>query len=253
MRKALKVIAIFGALTVAMVIVAELTLSKSSPTTSPTTVSMQPVAPARPAQTSPSTKQSSTNSIVRQQDRVKDAVLAASTATSQLSEALFLPKPQMQQIVESLVVPSKQPAFEQGYLAAAKSEARVLGYSDPSQALAQADFYVVTQMYWVQRFSKARATIWLYNIAHFATPPDQKTVQAYAITHPGQTPPNQDYKVPSITIVQMQWQNGHWLWTGNQDPPADKVPPQEGHPTFQQAVDAFMPYIRSFKNYASLQ
>lgn len=254
MRKSLKIIAVIGAVITFVVIAAHLTL-RGGNTTTPAQAPVQPVVPqTQPVPGSPSAGNSHpARKATSEKYSVKDAVVAAALASSQLSEAVMLPKQQMSKVVESIVIPSKQQRVEGKYLTAARAMARGLGYTNLSDAQLNANYYVVTQKYWVQSFGNKQATVWLYNITHVVVPPDQQTVQNYAVTHPGQTPQGQEYYVPSITIIRMKWLNGRWVWTGTQDPPADNVPPQKGHPTFQQAVDAYLPYLRSFRNYASLQ
>lgn len=252
-KKSVRILAVVGGVLVIILISAQLTLNgrnSSAPGTSqPPAVSQTPSSPVSP----PSTRVIAPKKTTGDKPLKNDAVLAAAQSTSKLSEAVFLPKAQMRQVVESLVVPNLRQTVEKSYLVAAKAMARGLNYDSLSQTQAQANYYVVTQKYLVQSFGRGQATIWLYDITHAVTPPDQQTVQSYAITHPGQTPPGQEYYVPSITIVQMKWLDGHWYWAGTKDPPPDSVPPQRGHPTFQQAVNAYLPYVRSFKNYADLQ
>ena len=254
MKKTLKVIGIVGIIITAVMIIARMTLNGNG-TTAPSSGPIQPITtqqqPENPAASSSGTGTTAGES-APQKYGVKDAVQAAAQANSKLSEAVLLPELQMRQIVDSTVIPAKRRVVTQNYLAAAPALVRGLNYQSRIEAQSTANYYVVTQKYWVQSFGRGHAVIWLYNITHAITPPDQKTVQSYAITHPGQTPPGQEYYVPSITIVQMRWLNGHWLWAGTQDPPSDKAPPQEGHPTFQDAVKAYLSYTRSFKNYANL-
>ena len=252
MRK-LRMIGIIGGVITAVVTIATLTLNGNHPSAS----SPNPVTAIQP-KPEPATSPDGGNPAPGKKPKhiraytADGAALAAATANSRLSEAVLLPEQQMRQIVRSTVVPNKQQAVAESYLSAADGLARGLGYQTRSDAQEGANYYVITQKYLVRNFGKGRAEIWLYDITHAVTPPDQTVVQSYAITHPGQTPPGQEYYVPSITIVQMKWLDGRWLWNGTKDPPPDMVPSASGHPTFQKAVEAYLPYTRSFKLYASL-
>jgi len=165
---------------------------------------------------------------------VSDAVTAAALAMSNLSQAQFLPAEQIRQVVSATVVPAERPTLEQQYAAAGKVFAtNYLGYASVNDARLRASYSVTTQKYRVAFFGKSEATIWLYTVSHWIT------IR------------NLEYYTPSLTVVQMRWINGRWMYAGAHNPPASMQPSPEANLQYEQTVQRFKPYLKGFKPYES--
>ena len=194
-------------------------VTRNQPTPQPT-----PAPPASP----PATK----TAAPARKPHVSDAVTAAALAMSNLSQAQFLSAEQIRQVVSATVVPAKRAALEQQYVAAGMVFAKqYLGYASVDDARQLAAYSVTTQKYRVASFGKHRSTILLYTVSHWVT---------------GR---NLEYYIPSLTVIQMRWIKGQWLYVGSHDPPASMKPLPKPNLTYEQTVQRFKPYLKGFKSY----
>jgi len=236
MRTLAKVLVLFGAAIVAVIIVARYmgsndlasqTPAVTSPASTPAaTTPEQPVPQTTPSTPTPPSKPA-------HGPAARAVVQAAAQAANNLSVAQFLPVPQMKQVVGKLVLPSRQSAIEKAYVQTGPLLARQLGYAGTNDVLVRANYFVNTLKYKVDRVVGSNATVQLYTLTHFVSSLEK------------------EYWVPSITIIQLRLEGGKWLYVRSYDPPASQMPLPRQNLSLQETEAAFQPYLKEFKTYAS--
>ncbi|MGH7484375.1 MAG: hypothetical protein ACREMY_02075 [bacterium] len=236
MRTLAKVLVLFGAAIVAVIIVARYMgntdlASQTPAVTSPASTPAATTTVQSPTQTT--TAPPAQPGKPANRPAVKAAVQAAALATNNLSVAQFLPAPQMKQVVSQLVMPSRRSVAEKAYAQTGPLLARQLGYAGTNDVLVRANYFVNTLKYKVDRIVGSNATVRLYTLTHFVSSLEK------------------EYWVPSITIIQLRLEGGKWLYVRSYDPPASQMPLPRQNLSLQETEAAFQPYLKEFKTYES--
>ncbi|MBA3757315.1 hypothetical protein H0X09_00385 [Candidatus Saccharibacteria bacterium] len=235
-RKIFTFLVLVGLVVVAVLIIGSYTQPQPNSATAPNTATPSIAqAPQRtvPAPQTPKPPTASKASKKLKKPLVKDAITAAATATSNLSVAQFLPREQMLQIVKGWVIPKERLFVAQNYVQSGPKVAQLLGYQSPEEARVRAGYYVSPQKYRVVDFGGGKATVMLYTISHWVTSL------------------NDEYRAPGITVIQVKWLRGKWLYVRSYNPPISQVPTPQVNLTFDETVRQFQPYLKEFKDYAN--
>jgi hypothetical protein len=150
-------------------------------------------------------------------ERALKAVDAGASVVDLLTKSVLLPSSDRRNIIR-LTVYRRYRAAQAAAIAAWSAglppdntpQWKSWGYGSAQEALFKADYGVQTKKYHIDRLSRRTARISLYVWTHWKAALDLQN--------------NTQHNVPSITVVNLRWANGRWLYIGQEDPPPDKTP-----------------------------